>query len=290
MIVLKIKIKNKIKNFARNFKNAIKRPEMSILPGQLAFFFVLAIVPTITIISYGASLLNLSTDVIYEFLTKAFSKDLAIMLLYPERTGLSGSSLILIIVIGYYMASNGPASIILTSNAIYGEKQESWIRRRLKAFVMTFFLILLFIFILIVPVFGETITDILIEINVKSNILNYIIKIYNLLKGPLTWLIIFIFIKILYKIAPNKEIESKNVNIGAVFTSIGWILVTNIYSYYINNFAHYTTYYGGLANIVILMLWFYLLAFIFTVGMALNYRKEEERELEKTGMININNK
>ena len=43
--------------------------------------------------------------------------------------------------------------------------------------------------------------------------------------------------------------------------------------------------YGGLANIVILMFWFYLLAYAFTIGMALNYRKEEV-ELEKTGTIN----
>ena len=33
------------------------------------------------------------------------------------------------------------------------------------------------------------------------------------------------------------------------------------------------------------MFWFYLLAYAFTIGMALNYRKEEI-ELEKTGTIN----
>ena len=33
------------------------------------------------------------------------------------------------------------------------------------------------------------------------------------------------------------------------------------------------------------MFWFYLLAYAFTIGMALNYRKEEV-ELEKTGTIN----
>ena len=43
-----------------------------------------------------------------------------------------------------------------------------------------------------------------------------------------------------------------------------------------------------LNNIVILMLWIYFLAYAFTIGMALNYRKEEE--LEKTGTINIEKK
>ena len=85
----------------------------------------------------------------------------------------------------------------------------------------------------------------------------------------------YFFIKILYTMAPNKKIRSKSVGYGAIFTTFSWVVITNIYSYYINNIAHYSTFYGGLANIVILMFWFYLLAYAFTIGMSLNYRKEE---------------
>ena len=44
--------------------------------------------------------------------------------------------------------------------------------------------------------------------------------------------------------------------------------------------------YGGLANLVILLLWFYLLAYIFVVGIALNYR-EEASKLQDTTRIKI---
>ena len=67
-----------------------------------------------------------------------------------------------------------------------------------------------------------------------------------------------------------------------------WIIVTSIYSFYINHFAAYDVFYGSLANIVILMVWFYLLSYIFTIGIALNYR-EEVVQLEKTGQINLLN-
>ena len=67
---------------------------------------------------------------------------------------------------------------------------------------------------------------------------------------------------------------------------MGWIVATAIYSYYINNYAHYSTIYGGLANLVILLLWFYLLAYIFVVGIALNYR-EEASKLQDTTRIKI---
>ena len=87
---MKKKLKSEVKEFFDNFIKVLKRPEMAILPGQLAFFFVLAIVPTITLISYGASLLNLSTDVIYDFLANAFSKDIASMLLNIPESSASG--------------------------------------------------------------------------------------------------------------------------------------------------------------------------------------------------------
>lgn len=279
------KLKLELKEFYENFKKVLFKPEMAILPGQLAYFFVLAIVPTITLISYEAALLNLSTDVIYDFIGSAFSSDIASMLLATSASKEKGIGFFLVVIIGYFIASNGPASIIITSNTIYGEKQEGFFRRRLKALIMTFVLVLLFIFMLIVPVFGTKIIELFKFVDLNSNVTDNVSMIITFLQGPITWLIMYLFIKILYTMAPNKKVRSKNVGYGALFTTFSWVIITYIYSYYINNLAHYTTFYGGLANIVILMFWFYLLAYAFTIGMALNYRKEEI-ELEKTGTIN----
>ena len=279
------KLKLELKEFYENFKKVLFKPEMAILPGQLAYFFVLAIVPTITLISYEAALLNLSTDVIYDFIGSAFSSDIASMLLATTSSSEKGIGFFLVVIVGYFIASNGPASIIITSNTIYGEKQEGFFRRRLKALIMTFVLVLLFIFMLIVPVFGTKIIELFKFVDLNSNVTDNVSMIITFLQGPITWLIMYVFIKILYTMAPNKKVRSKNVGYGALFTTFSWVIITYIYSYYINNLAHYSTFYGGLANIVILMFWFYLLAYAFTIGMALNYRKEEI-ELEKTGTIN----
>ena len=279
------KLKLELKEFYENFKKVLFKPEMAILPGQLAYFFVLAIVPTITLISYEAALLNLSTDVIYDFIGSAFSSDIASMLLATSASREKGIGFFLVVIVGYFIASNGPASIIITSNTIYGEKQEGFFKRRLKALIMTFVLVLLFIFMLIVPVFGNRIIELFRYVNLNSAVTDNVSTVIGILQGPITWLIMYFFIKILYTMAPNKKVRSKNVGYGALFTTFSWVIITYIYSYYINNIAHYTTFYGGLANIVILMFWFYLLAYAFTIGMALNYRKEEI-ELEKTGTIN----
>ena len=71
---------NRLKDFFSNVYSVICRPEMSILPGQLAFFFVLSVVPIVTLITYGASFLNLSIDFISDFISKSFSTEIAELL------------------------------------------------------------------------------------------------------------------------------------------------------------------------------------------------------------------
>ncbi len=280
---------NKLKLFSKKFFKVLNRPDMVLLPGQLAFFFVLSVVPIVTLISYAASFLNLPMDFISNFITKAFNSDIAKMIV-PIVSGVKVNSRFYItMLVGYYIASNGAASIIVTSNTIYNIKNSSFFKRRFKAMIMTLILVLLFLFILIVPLFGNKVVEMISYVNLNPSITAKISLIIKVLKGPIAWFIIFFFIKLLYTMAPDRKIPSSYVNKGALFSAVFWVIATAIYSYYINNFAHYNVFYGGLANVVILMLWVYFLAYILTIGIALNYNDEQEK-LEKTSQINIEKK
>ncbi len=266
-------MKRKLKKFLNNFFTVLKRPEMLVLPGQLAFFFILSVVPMLTIISYGVASFNLSLDVVEKFITNSFGNEIT-QLLVPEISNPSMSyGLVFTLILGFFFASNGASSIIITSNTIYGIKDKGFLARKIKAMIMTVFIVLLFLFILLVPLFGESIVRIADTINSASK--DSVAQVIRILNGPISWFIIFFFIKVLYTMAPDKHIASNRTTYGALFTSIGWIISTAIYSFYINNYANYSIFYGSLTNIIILMLWTYLLAFIFTIGLALNYRKDE---------------
>ena len=266
-------MKKRFKKFLNNFFTVLKRPEMLVLPGQLAFFFILSVVPMLTLISYGVASFNLSLEVVESFLTKSFGSEITNMLI-PEVSNVSISfGFVFTILIGFFFASNGASSIIITSNTIYGIKDKGFLARKIKAIIMTVFIVLLFLFILLVPLFGESIIRIADSINSASK--DGVAQVIRILNGPISWFIIFFFIKLLYTMAPDKKIASNRTTYGALFTSIGWIISTAIYSFYINNYANYSIFYGSLTNIIILMLWTYLLAFIFTIGLALNYRKDE---------------
>lgn len=273
-------MKKRFKRFWTNLIETLRRSDMSILPGQLAFFFILSLVPTLTILVYFASFLSISVKDLADYWNMPISQDLLNLLTPYVGTTEFSFGLIVLLIVGIYLASNGMNSIIVTANNIYGIKQKPFIERRIKAIIMVFVVILLFLFILLVPIFGNFILSLIEKVTGYSGIY----KIISYLQLPFTWFTIFFFIKLLYTISPDKEIPSSYVNLGALFTSIGWVIATELYLYYVGHFAHYNLYYSGLSNIAILMIWIYILATIFVIGMSIN-SKEEPYEIEKTQKI-----
>ncbi len=279
-------MKEKIKRGIHNFFKVLKRPEMEILPGHLAFSFVLSLVPTLTILTYIATMLHFDMSFISDFMKNAFSEDFANLLLGANTAIKADLNFFITLIVGYVIASNGAASIITSSNMIYGIKNDSFLKRRIKSFMMILIIILLFVFLLIFNVFGDKIIEMFGLMDISKKMLVNITLIISVLKGPISWFIIFLFIKIIFTLAPDKKIQAKEVNKGAIFTSVGFVIVTYIYSAYTTNIAKYDVFYGNLASIVVLMIWFYLLSYIITIGLAFNYR-EEVITLEKTSKLDV---
>ncbi len=267
-------MKKEMKKFFRKVFETINKPEMRILPGQLAFFLVLSIVPLVALIAAIASNFLVSIESLIELINRTFPKDAAELI----SQAIGGKSLNLNIVIFYssafILASNGPHSMIIGSNLLYKIPDKDLLTRRIKALFMTVVLVLLLIFMLIVPVFGDTIVSMITQF-IESDSINHMIKLtYSLLKYPISIFFIFFCVKLLYVMAPDKQIPSKSTTYGAIFTTIAWILTTEIYSFYTEVFAKYNLLYGSIANLIILLLWVYLLSYIFVLGMALNANSE----------------
>lgn len=272
----------KLKKIIKKIANILGRPEMSVLPGQLAFFLILSLVPIITLIGYGASLFGLSSNFIIEAVKNNFNVNIADLIIPTISGNDLDFKLVIILIIMFYVASNGADSIIVTCNEIYNVKQTSWFKRRIKAIILTFIIVILYLFILIVPVFGNQIISAIDYFNLKTIIANLLL----ILQGPISWIIIFIFIKVIYMFSLDYKIPSSSVNVGSLFTTINWIIVTEIYGYYITHLAKYDLFYAGLSNIAILMLWAYFLSYIFVIGLIINSRIDTN-EMAKTGSIKL---
>lgn len=276
----------KFKEFSRNVYDIMMKPEMLTLPSSLAYYFVLSIVPIISLLLMIASSFNLSANFLIKFFENNFSSEL-VKMITPLVTNQSFSlGFVIYILVAFFLASNGSDAIIVTSNQIFNIDNKNYFRRRLKAFFLTIILFLLFTFMLIVPVFGEQLINIAAHIGFNSNVTNSLKMLYPVLNLPITLIVLYFGIKLIFIIAPDEKIKSSYVNKGAIFTTLCWVIVTNVYAYYVKHIATYSVYYAGLSTIVMLMVWFYFLAFVFVMGLSFNYRSQIEH-VEKTNAIKL---
>ena len=260
----------KIKETFIKFLSLIRKPEMKVLPGHLAFSLVLSIVSLLVMIGYIASLFNISISSAISFINSSFPKEVS-ELLVPLINGKNiDMNIFLFMIVGFFIASNGTHSIIVASNTLYNMKDSDYVKERVKALFMTILLVFLFFFIIVVLAFGNYIVKYILELKMLEGISSQLYYIFAFMKWPIAFIILFFSIKILYTIAPDQSIKSKYVNRGSFFTTIAWIIITAIYSYYVGNIAHYNIFYGALSNIIVLMIWVYLIAYVFVIGIAIN--------------------
>ncbi len=242
-------------------------PEMSILPGHLAFFVILAIFPITSLLGVISSLFQTS-----DFLTQIFTymPDYIEDIITPFFNESINTFNITFIAIGLYVSSNAAYAIITASNTVYKFPKKDYIHQKIKAIFITFWIIILFIISILILAFGNTILNFLTDVTtIGSYILdNYIV--IALTQFLVSALVIFIIIKVIYTMAPDGKIYSKNTNIGSLFTTFGILITTVIFSYYFTNIANYDMLYGYLANIAALMLIIYFISYIFILGIIIN--------------------
>ena len=261
---------NKLKKELKHLFNLINEPEMKILPSHLAFFTVLSLIPIITLIAYTATLFKVPLNSFIDTLQGVLPKEVSnILLPIINGKGLDLSVGISMIFV-FFLASNGTHSIIVASNTMYGIEHANYLVRRIKALIIIIIILLTIIFNLLVIGFGNNIVHWILELKVLSDVSPTLYKIFVLFKWPVALIFIFMLVKLLYTIAPDSKIPSRYTNKGALFTTVFWIIATIIYSFYVSNFTNYNLFYGSLTNVIVMMIWIYILSYILVFGMAIN--------------------
>lgn len=260
----------KIKNFIINLWNSLRLKEMLILPGNLAFYLILSLAPMVTLFGIVASSFSLSTDNIINFVSNVLPASITELLLpLLDGSGLNTGNFIFVIIM-FIIASNGADSFIIAANTLYEVDNNDYIKRKIKSVFLIFWILILFFVVLLLMAFGGFILTKILTFGVIGKFISQNYILITIVKLVLTFIIVYMSIKIIYTLAPDKKIKSKHVSIGALFSTLTLMIVTSIYSYYVTNIAHYDVIYGGLATIAILMLLIYLISYIIVLGMAIN--------------------
>ena len=137
-------MKEKIDRFLHYLYISIKRPEMAVLPGNLAFFFMMMMIPLLTILGIVVSNLDVGKASVYEALISNFPNNIASLIISISGESSSAIGIGTLLVASLILASNGTYSMIVTSNSIYGIEKTSYIKNKIKSVVLLIVLIILF--------------------------------------------------------------------------------------------------------------------------------------------------
>ena len=263
----------RFKNFLHYLYLSVKRPEMEVLPGNLAFFFMMMIIPLLTIIGIIISNIDVGKASVYDALVSNFPDNIASMIISIAGDSSSSIGVMALLISSLVLASNGTYSMIVTSNSIYGIKKSNYFINKIKSVILLIILIILFIILLFVPIFNNKLFEFIGSLTNTDIATNAYVTLYHLLKYPVVFLLVFIFISILYKWSPSDR-KKRRTFYGATFASVLLVIATWGYSYYLEYFSTFENYYGGISNILCLMVFLNLISYIFVLGMSLNYARE----------------
>jgi membrane protein len=184
-----------------------------------------------------------------------------------------------------YASTSGIMALIRSFNLTYKTNENrGFFKERFIAVGLNFLLTFVLLIAFTVFILGNFVVKML----AKEDLIQYDFTFY--ITKSLTYLIIFsVFfftISIIYYYAPAIHKRWKFFNAGSITASIMTILVTNLFSYYLVNFASYHKVYGSIGSLIALMVWLYFVSLILIVGFEINASidqvKEEVEEEELT--------
>ncbi|WP_238483783.1 YihY/virulence factor BrkB family protein [Anaerosporobacter faecicola] len=167
-----------------------------------------------------------------------------------------------------WSASRGFLAIVKGLNTIYGIKEtRNYIKLRITSAIYTLAFAVIIIISLGLLVFGNRIY---LFIKTQFPLINDLAVAVIGFRTIVSLAVYTLFFLLLYIVIPNRKTRFLNELPGAIIASAGWMLFSFLYSIYIDNFSRFSTMYGSLTAIVLLMLWLYFCMYILFIGAEIN--------------------
>ena len=251
--------------FKQNIICQIKKKEIQAIPEVLAFNFMMALVPMLILFFQVLAFLSIETSMLDETISQYLPAELYTFIMdFLETASLGfGDNPLLVIVTAVTLSltiSKGVNGIFKAFLITYGEDPDvPGYKHRLSS-ILTFILLLAFAAFAV----GFVTTSHIILARLHPFVITIIeVIIFTLL--------CFAFFFLLFKLAPNKQKSFKQLLPGCALTTIGFIITTLVFTYYVERLANFHVVYGSLAIIIILLTYLFMLGWIINLGIQVNY-------------------
>ena len=168
-----------------------------------------------------------------------------------------------------YASTSGMMALMNTFNLTYRTSENrGFVKQRLVGLMLNFLLTFILFIAIVILIVGRQVIDISLERGWLNEDINYFAL--QIIRYFVVFAVLFVAVSIIYYVAPSIHKRWTFFNSGSITASILIILSTNLFSYYLSNFATYNKLYGSIGTIIALMLWLYLIALILIIGFEIN--------------------
>mgnify|MGYP002514730540 CR=1 FL=1 len=250
---------------------AISRLQVPLYAANAGFFMILSVFPALvlfmSLLQYVGLEAWLLLDVLENLVPAALMETVEELVLSTYRSS-TGTVVGLSAITALWSASRGIYGLITGLNAIYGVSEDrGYGYTRFISFAYTFAFLLVVMLTLVFHVFGSSLIRWL--SNTADPLLRLLLEVINL-RFFLLLLIQTLIFTLMFMVLPNRKNRFRDSLPGALLSSMGWLVFSDLYSVYVENFANLTIVYGSVYAIALTMLWLYFCLSIVFFGGALN--------------------
>lgn len=264
----------KLTNIYTNIRNILHKfrdDYVAIFSAQAAFFIILSFFPFImfllTLLQYvplrESELMRTLTDI----LPKALNSFVIVIINEVYERG-SGAIISVTAITALWSASKAFLGIVRGLNSVYGiPETRGYIRLRIISAFYTLVFTILLIITLIFLVFGNSLY---LWIQAKFPALQELALLLISVRTLISLTILATFFLIMFVFIPNRKTRAIYELPGALLAAAGWLSFSFLYSFYIDHMKDFSSTYGSLTAIILLMLWVYFCMYILFIGAECN--------------------
>lgn len=265
-----------------------KRAEIGRQAAELAYYVLLALFPLLLALANFIPFLPIPTDQVLEYVELGVPDQVATIILpilegYLE--GGNGGAISIGIIISLWPASKAFTVFQRVLNQVYdADERKNFIISRIFSFLTVLLMVSLVGAVAFIFVFGREILE-LIQSLIPIDILG-IITAFEYFRWIVAFGILIIIMTFIYYFIPNVKWPLKYAVPGAILTTLGFLLVSQLFSLYIRLAGGASIGTGTIGVFIVLMIWLYLLGIVFILGGVLNviiydYKHEDEEPVDK---------
>jgi membrane protein len=184
-------------------------------------------------------------------------------------TNAGGGKITFGIIVGFWFASGGMSSVMSTLNVAYRVRESRrWIHVRAIAMALTLTTSILLLSALFMVMVGASFVD---WVRNAFHWTSIFVDVWRKLQWPLAGVFVMSSFSMLYYFGPNRAVRRWHwITPGSLFGAVLWLVVSGGFRIYLHFFNTYSTTYGSLGAVMILLVWLYVTGLAFLTGGAID--------------------